>query len=62
MPGPYNASSPQGPTGDLVRRLSRGLRRTPGIDGDFGPRTRASVEPFQTWGHVRVGGVVGDQA
>jgi peptidoglycan hydrolase-like protein with peptidoglycan-binding domain len=33
----------------------------PGIDGDFGPRTRACVEAFQRWGHVVVDGVVGDQ-
>jgi peptidoglycan hydrolase-like protein with peptidoglycan-binding domain len=32
-----------------------------GIDGDFGPHTKASVEAFQTWGGVTVDGVVGDQ-
>jgi peptidoglycan hydrolase-like protein with peptidoglycan-binding domain len=32
-----------------------------GIDGDFGPHTRASVEAFQRWGHVGVDGMVGDQ-
>jgi peptidoglycan hydrolase-like protein with peptidoglycan-binding domain len=32
-----------------------------GIDGSFGPHTRASVEAFQHWGHVNVDGVVGDQ-
>jgi peptidoglycan hydrolase-like protein with peptidoglycan-binding domain len=31
------------------------------IDGNFGPHTRASVEAFQKWGHVKVDGVVGDQ-
>ena len=32
-----------------------------GIDGDFGPHTRASVEAFQAWGGVAVDGIVGDQ-
>ncbi len=35
---------------------------TPGpIDGQFGPKTKASVEAFQTWGGVSADGVVGDQ-
>jgi peptidoglycan hydrolase-like protein with peptidoglycan-binding domain len=32
-----------------------------GIDGDFGPNTKASVQAFQTWGGVAADGVVGDQ-
>lgn len=32
-----------------------------GIDGDFGPHTKAAVEAFQGWGQVAVDGVVGDQ-
>ncbi len=32
-----------------------------GIDGDFGPLTKASVEAFQAWGGVTVDGIVGDQ-
>jgi peptidoglycan hydrolase-like protein with peptidoglycan-binding domain len=32
-----------------------------GIDGEFGPNTRASVEAFQSWGGVTADGVVGDQ-
>jgi peptidoglycan hydrolase-like protein with peptidoglycan-binding domain len=32
-----------------------------GIDGVFGPHTKASVEAFQAWGGVTVDGVVGDQ-
>ena len=32
-----------------------------GVDGDFGPHTKASVEAFQRWGGVGVDGVVGDQ-
>jgi peptidoglycan hydrolase-like protein with peptidoglycan-binding domain len=35
---------------------------TPGpIDGKFGPRTKASVEAFQTWGGVTKDGIVGDE-
>ena len=60
----------QGSTGDVVRRLQTVLTvgapgewgTTPqGVDGDFGPHTRASVEAFQRWGGVSVDGVVGDQ-
>jgi peptidoglycan hydrolase-like protein with peptidoglycan-binding domain len=59
----------QGSTGDVVKRLQTVLTNgpgqsgtpPPGIDGDFGPRTRACVEAFQRWGHVVVDGVVGDQ-
>ena len=32
-----------------------------GVDGDFGPHTRAAVEAFQGWGGVAVDGIVGDQ-
>jgi peptidoglycan hydrolase-like protein with peptidoglycan-binding domain len=32
-----------------------------GIDGNFGPHTKASVEAFQAWGGVTVDGIVGDQ-
>jgi peptidoglycan hydrolase-like protein with peptidoglycan-binding domain len=32
-----------------------------GIDGNFGPKTKASVEAFQAWGGVTVDGIVGDQ-
>jgi len=56
----------QGSTGDVVRALQTVLSiwqsNTPsGVDGDFGPHTKASVEAFQRWGHVVVDGVVGDQ-
>jgi len=49
----------EGSTGDVVRSLQTVLTNgaagqwvtTPqGIDGDFGPHTRASVEAFQSWG------------
>jgi peptidoglycan hydrolase-like protein with peptidoglycan-binding domain len=32
-----------------------------GIDGNFGPYTKASVEAFQNWGGVTADGIVGDQ-
>jgi peptidoglycan hydrolase-like protein with peptidoglycan-binding domain len=60
----------EGSTGDVVRHLQTVLTdgapgewvTTPqGIDGQFGPHTRASVAAFQAWGGVGVDGVVGDQ-
>jgi peptidoglycan hydrolase-like protein with peptidoglycan-binding domain len=32
-----------------------------GIDGSFGPHTRAAVEAFQGWGGVTADGIVGDE-
>jgi peptidoglycan hydrolase-like protein with peptidoglycan-binding domain len=32
-----------------------------GIDGQFGPNTKAAVEAFQAFSHVTVDGIVGDQ-
>ena len=60
----------QGSTGDVVRSLQQLLTNgaagewntTPqGVDGDFGPHTRSSVEAFQRWGHVTADGIVGDE-
>jgi peptidoglycan hydrolase-like protein with peptidoglycan-binding domain len=60
----------QGSTGDVVRSLQNVLTNgapgqwetTPqGVDGEFGPHTRASVIAFQHWGNVTADGVVGDQ-
>jgi peptidoglycan hydrolase-like protein with peptidoglycan-binding domain len=60
----------EGSAGDVVRSLQTVLTNgapgqwntTPqGIDGTFGPHTRASVEAFQTWGGVGADGIVGDQ-
>jgi peptidoglycan hydrolase-like protein with peptidoglycan-binding domain len=60
----------EGSKGEAVRHLQSVLTIgapgewdiTPqGVDGDFGPLTKASVEAFQRWGAVGVDGVVGDQ-
>jgi len=60
----------EGSSGEVVRSLQTVLTNgapdewnvTPqGIDGDFGPHTRASVEAFQRWGGVPVDGIVEDQ-
>ena len=56
----------EGSAGDVVRSLQKLLVNgafapSPGpADGQFGPKTRASVEGFQKWGHVGVDGVVGE--
>ena len=59
-----------GSRGDVVRHLQEVLTNgadqqwttQPGpVDGQFGPKTRASVEAFQKWGHVTSDGIVGDQ-
>jgi peptidoglycan hydrolase-like protein with peptidoglycan-binding domain len=60
----------EGSAGDVVRELQRvltngagpGLWDPPGgLDGNFGPLTKASVKGFQTFGSVAADGVVGDQ-
>jgi len=60
----------EGSSGAVVRALQTLLTNgaagqwdtTPqGIDGDFGPLTKASVKAFQAWGGVAVDGIVGDQ-
>src|ERR1700759_5050739 len=65
MPQLKEGSTGQG-VGDLQQGLTNGApgqwRTTPqGVDGPFGPHTEASVRAFQTWAHVTVDGVVGDQ-
>jgi peptidoglycan hydrolase-like protein with peptidoglycan-binding domain len=59
----------EGSSGDVVRSLQMVLTNgapsawntTPqGIDGDFGPKTKASVQAFQAWGGVTADGIVGD--
>ena len=59
-----------GSTGNVVTSLQTVLTNgagqwggvTPqGVDGIFGPHTEAAVMAFQSWGHVIVDGVVGDQ-
>ena len=59
----------EGSSGDVVRELQRVLTNgasewgtsPQGIDGQFGPLTKASVKAFQTWGGVVSDGIVGDQ-
>lgn len=60
----------EGSSGEVVKSLQTVLTNGAagewgtgpgGVDGRFGPKTRASVEAFQTWGHVAADGVVGDQ-
>jgi len=59
----------EGSSGEVVRSLQTLLTNgasewgtTPqGIDGDFGPHTKASVKAFQIWGGVAADGIVGDQ-
>jgi murein L,D-transpeptidase YcbB/YkuD len=60
----------EGSTGAVVNSLQTLLTNgasgqwntTPqGIDGNFGPHTKASVVAFQAWGGVAQDGVVGDQ-
>jgi peptidoglycan hydrolase-like protein with peptidoglycan-binding domain len=43
------------------RRITVGNVIPQGVDGDFGPHTKAAVEAFQGWGSVQVDGIVGDQ-
>ena len=60
----------EGSTGPVVSSLQTLLTNgapgqwitTPqGIDGNFGPHTKAAVVAFQTWGGVAQDGIVGDQ-
>jgi peptidoglycan hydrolase-like protein with peptidoglycan-binding domain len=60
----------EGSSGAVVESLQRVLTNgapgawgtaPQGIDSNFGPHTKASVEAFQVWGGVTVDGVVGDQ-
>jgi peptidoglycan hydrolase-like protein with peptidoglycan-binding domain len=60
----------QGSKGDAVRSLqviltngAYGLWETTpnGVDGEFGPKTDASVRALQTWAGIKVDGIVGQQ-
>ena len=60
----------EGSTGPVVSSLQTLLTNgapgqwitTPqGIDGSFGPHTKAAVVAFQAWGGVTQDGIVGDQ-
>jgi peptidoglycan hydrolase-like protein with peptidoglycan-binding domain len=63
MPNPGQPTISTGATGDAVRRLQRGLRRTPNlglsIDGVFGPKTETAVKDFQQGAGLVADGVVG---
>ena len=59
----------EGASGDVVRELQRVLTNgasewgtsPQGVDGHFGPLTKASVTAFQSWGGVATDGIVGDR-
>ena len=60
----------EGSSGDVVKSLQQVLAAgAPGewssgpgaIDGDFGPKTKASVKSFQAFGGVTEDGIVGDE-
>ena len=59
----------EGSSGEIVRSLQTLLTSgagewgvsPDGVNGQFGPKTRASVEAFQRWGAVASDGVVGEQ-
>jgi peptidoglycan hydrolase-like protein with peptidoglycan-binding domain len=65
MANPGQPTISQGATGDVVRRLQRGLRRTPNlglvVDGIFGPLTEQAVIEFQQGANLQVDGIVGPQ-
>jgi peptidoglycan hydrolase-like protein with peptidoglycan-binding domain len=54
----------EGSTGVAVRQLQQALKDLGydphGIDGHFGPRTKAAVEAFQRANDLTVDGIVGD--
>jgi peptidoglycan hydrolase-like protein with peptidoglycan-binding domain len=63
VPNPGQPTISVGATGDAVRRLQRGLRRTPNlglaVDGLFGPLTENAVKEFQEGAALTVDGIVG---
>ncbi|MEO7069473.1 MAG: peptidoglycan-binding domain-containing protein, partial [Nostocoides sp.] len=63
MSNPGQPTISAGASGDVVRRLQRGLRRTPNlgivVDGSFGPLTEAAVRAFQQGEGLVVDGIVG---
>lgn len=65
MPNPGQPTIAPGATGAVVRRLQRGLRRTPDpalvVDGIFGPVTEQTVKVFQQGANLQVDGIVGPQ-
>jgi hypothetical protein len=63
LPNPGQPTIAPGATGDVVRRMQRGLRRTPdlglAVDGVFGPITETAVKEFQEGAGLVVDGIVG---
>jgi peptidoglycan hydrolase-like protein with peptidoglycan-binding domain len=63
MSNPGQPTIRPGATGDVVRRLQRGLRRTPNlaliVDGIFGPQTETAVVNLQKGDSLSPDGVVG---
>jgi peptidoglycan hydrolase-like protein with peptidoglycan-binding domain len=63
MSNPGQPTISPGATGDVVRRLQRGLRRTPdlelNVDGIFGWQTESAVKAFQKGESLAPDGVVG---
>jgi peptidoglycan hydrolase-like protein with peptidoglycan-binding domain len=65
MANPNQPTIAVGAQGDAVKRLQRGLRRTPDpsviVDGVFGPQTQAKVKDFQSGSGLTADGTVGPQ-
>jgi peptidoglycan hydrolase-like protein with peptidoglycan-binding domain len=63
MANPNQPTIQLGATGDVVKRLQRGLRRTPDlgivVDGVFGPITQTAVLQFQQDAGLTADGIVG---
>ena len=49
------------PVEDLQRELTSAGYSTGGVDGDFGPKTQAALERFQSAKHIAVDGIAGRQ-
>lgn len=63
MANPGQPTISLGATGDVVKRLQRGLRRTPdpglAVDGVFGAEVETAVKEFQAGAGLTADGIVG---